>query len=108
LKENPGVPPAPLIDERRYAQILGEVVRRIAVHNPEWTDFNQSDPGVTLVELFAFVADTLLLQIDERQRQRRHHRRRRVALLVVGTAGLGALWLTSKKRAEHRGCADPA
>ena len=102
------MPPAPLIDERKYAQILGEVVRRIAVHNPEWTDFNQSDPGVTLVELFAFVADTLLWQIDERQRQRRHHRRRRVALLVVGTAGLGALWLTSKKRAEHRGRADPA
>ena len=102
LKENPGVPPAPLIDERKYAQLLGEVVRRIAVHNPEWTDFNQSDPGVTLVELFAFLADTLLWQIDKRQRQRRLHRRRRVALLVVGTAGLGALWWTLKKRAEQQ------
>jgi hypothetical protein len=103
LKENPGVPipPAPLIDERNYAQLLDEVARRIPVHNPEWTDFNQSDPGVTLVELFAFVADTLVWQIDERQRQRRRHRRRRVALLVVGTAGLGALWRTLKKRAEQ-------
>lgn len=106
LKENPGVPPAPLIDERKYAQLLGEVVRRIAVHNPEWTDFNQSDPGLTLVELFAFLAETLLWQIDERQRQRRRQRRRRVVLVVVGTAGLGALWRTLKKRAEQQ--ADPA
>lgn len=96
------MPPAPLIDERNYAQLLGEVVRRIPVHNPEWTDFNQSDPGVTLIELFAFLADTLLWQIDERQRQRRRHRRRRVALLVVGTAGVGALWRILKKRAEQQ------
>ena len=52
---------------------------------PAWTDFNGSDPGVTLVELFTFLADTLLWQIDEQQRRRR--RRRRVALVVVGTAG---------------------
>jgi hypothetical protein len=53
-----------------------------------------------LLELFAFLADTLLWQLDERQRQRRHHRRRRLAVVVVGTAGLGALWWTLKKRAE--------
>ena len=90
------------IDERIYAQLLDEVVRRIPVHNPEWTDFNQSDPGVTLLELFAFLADTLLWQLDERQRQPRHRRRRRLALVVVGTAGLGALWLTLKKRPSNQ------
>lgn len=90
----------PRIDERNYAQPLDAVVRRIPVHNPEWTDFNESDPGVTLVELFVFLTESLLGQIDERQRQHRRHRRRRLALLIVGTAGLGALWLTVKRRAE--------
>jgi hypothetical protein len=61
---------------------------------PEWTDFNDSDPGVTLVELFTFLGENLLFQIDERQRQRR--RRRRLAFLVVGTAGIGGLFLWAR------------
>jgi hypothetical protein len=72
---------------------LRELIARIAVDSPEWTDFNESDPGVTLVELFAFLADTLLWHIDERQRNRRRRRRRRRAVLVVGSAGVGlVLW----------------
>ena len=88
----------PLIDERDYAQLLGELARRIAVDNPEWTDSNRSDPGVTLVELFAFLAETLLWQIDEQQRQRRRHRRRRVALLVAAAAGLCALYVARARK----------
>jgi len=94
--ENPGVPvPLPSIGDRDYKDLLDEVLEWIPVDAPEWTDFNESDPGVTLVELFAFLADNLLWQIDERQRQRR--RQRRLALLIVGTAGLGAFWWTSKR-----------
>jgi hypothetical protein len=88
----------PQIDDHNYAQLLDEIVRRIPVHNPKWTDLNQSDPGVTLLELLAFLTDTLLWRLDERQRRR--HRRRRLAVLIVGTAGLGALWWTLKKRAH--------
>ena len=43
----------PSIDNRRYQDLLNEALARIPVHNPEWTNFNKSDPGVTLVELFA-------------------------------------------------------
>ena len=85
----------PRLDERSYDTLLDEAIRRIPVHNPKWTDFNQSDPGVTLVELFAFLTEILLGQIDERQRQRRRRRHRRLAVLVVGTAGVGLLvWRT--------------
>jgi hypothetical protein len=88
---------APLLDDRSYEQLRDEVVRRIAVYSPEWTDSNQSDPGITLVELFAFLADTLLWLIDERQRQRRRRRARRLACLVVGATGLGlVIWRTSR------------
>jgi len=71
---------------------LRELIARIAVDSPGWTDFNESDPGVTVVELFAFLADTLLWHLDERQRKRRRRHRRRAAL-VVGSAGIGlVLW----------------
>ena len=66
--------------------------------NPEWTEFDESDPGITLVELFAFLAESLLWQLDERQRRRRRDRRRRLALVVVGAAGLGALCAAGRSR----------
>ena len=61
--------PVPVLDERSYKELRDELVRRIPVYSPEWTDFNESDPGVTLVELFTFLADSLLWQIDKRQRR---------------------------------------
>ena len=50
-----------------------ETLARIPVHTPEWTNFNESDPGVTLVELFAFLTESLLYranQIPERNRRK--------------------------------------
>jgi hypothetical protein len=61
----------PNLDSRRYQELRAEALARIPVHNPEWTNFNQSDPGVTLVELFAFMTENLLYrcnQIPERNR----------------------------------------
>ena len=63
----------PSIDNRRYQDLLNEALARIPVHNPEWTNFNKSDPGVTLVELFAFLTENLLYranQIPERNRRK--------------------------------------
>jgi hypothetical protein len=61
----------PAIDDRRYQDLRDDALARIPVHNPEWTNFNRSDPGVTLVELFAFMTESLLYranQIPERNR----------------------------------------
>src|SRR5580765_7634724 len=64
---------APVIDDRRYQDLLDEALARIPVHNPEWTNFNRSDPGVTLIELFAFMTENLLYranQIPDRNRRK--------------------------------------
>ncbi|NTU81224.1 MAG: putative baseplate assembly protein [Chloroflexales bacterium] len=63
----------PTLDDRRYQDLLDETLARIPVHNPEWTNFNRSDPGVTLIELFAFLTESLLYrsnQIPERNRRK--------------------------------------
>jgi len=63
----------PNLDDRRYQDLLDEAVARIPVHNPEWTNFNRSDPGVTLIEVFAFLTENLLYranQIPERNRRK--------------------------------------
>ena len=52
--------PAPAPDDRSYEQVRDELLARIPVDAPEWTDHDVSDPGVTLLELFAFLAEGLL------------------------------------------------
>jgi hypothetical protein len=41
---------------------LAEVTARIPVHNPEWRNFNDSDPGMTLLQLWAFMSENVLYQ----------------------------------------------
>jgi hypothetical protein len=63
----------PTIDGRRYDDLLAEAVARIRVHNPEWTNFNRSDPGITLLELFAFLTENVLYRanlIPDRNRRK--------------------------------------
>jgi len=58
----PITPPA--IDNRRFAQLVEDTLARASVHTPEWTNFNQSDPGVTLVQLFSFLTENLLYRAN--------------------------------------------
>jgi predicted phage baseplate assembly protein len=59
----------PKIDDRRYDDIIAEVRTRIARYTPEWTpvwtDLNDSDPGITLAQLFAWQTDMLLYRMGK-------------------------------------------
>src|ERR1041385_4133266 len=57
--------PNPILDDRSYQQLRDELVRRIPVYTPEWTDHNASDPGITLIELFAFLGENLLYRFNQ-------------------------------------------
>jgi hypothetical protein len=63
----------PKIDDRRFDDLVSEALARTTVHTPEWTNYNRSDPGVTLIEVFAFLTESLLYranQIPERNRKK--------------------------------------
>ena len=55
---------APQLDGRTYADLVDELRGRVPVHNPEWTNLNRSDPGVTLLELFAFLTETFIYRAN--------------------------------------------
>lgn len=57
--------PAPDLDDRRFQDIVDEAKRRIARHCPEWTDHNVSDPGVALIELFAWMTEMILYRLNQ-------------------------------------------
>jgi hypothetical protein len=56
--------PLPNLDDRRYADLVDEARALIPALDPQWTNHNASDPGITLLELFAWLTEMLLYRID--------------------------------------------
>jgi hypothetical protein len=57
--------PLPNLDDRSYADLLDEARGLITQVDPGWTDHNPSDPGMALVELFAWLAEMHIFQVDQ-------------------------------------------
>jgi predicted phage baseplate assembly protein len=57
--------PAPNLDDRRFQDLVDDAKRMVMRRCPEWTDHNVSDPGVTLIETFAFMTDQLLFRLNQ-------------------------------------------
>jgi predicted phage baseplate assembly protein len=56
--------PVPNLDDRRFQDLVDDAKRLVQQRCPEWTDHNVSDPGVTLIETFAFMVDQLLYRLN--------------------------------------------
>jgi predicted phage baseplate assembly protein len=56
--------PVPNLDDRRFQDLVDDAKRLVQQRCPEWTDHNVSDPGVTLIELFAWMTDQLLYRVN--------------------------------------------
>jgi predicted phage baseplate assembly protein len=56
--------PAPNLDDRRFQQFVDDAKRYIQQRCPEWSDHNVSDPGVTLIEAVAYMADQVVYRLN--------------------------------------------
>ena len=70
---------APNLDDRTFQQLVDEAKRYVQQRCPEWTDHNVSDPGITLIETFAWMTDLLLYRLN-----RVPERNRRAFLDLIG------------------------
>jgi predicted phage baseplate assembly protein len=53
------------LDDRTFQDLVDECILRIPRYCPEWTDYNASDPGITLIELFSWLTDQMLLRFNQ-------------------------------------------
>jgi len=53
------------LDDRHFQDIVDQAKTLIPQYCPEWTDHNVSDPGVTLIELFAWMTDLMLYRVNQ-------------------------------------------
>ena len=56
--------PAPRLDDRNFQDLVDDAKRFVQERCPTWTDHNVSDPGVTLIETFAWMTDLLLYRLN--------------------------------------------
>ncbi|MBW2122449.1 MAG: hypothetical protein JRH07_11460, partial [Deltaproteobacteria bacterium] len=56
--------PLPNLDDRTFTDLVEEMRALIPRYAPAWTDHNVSDPGITLVELFAWLAEALIYRLN--------------------------------------------
>ncbi len=54
----------PNLDDRTFADLVAEAHTLIPVHSPKWTNHNESDPGITLVELFAYLTEMQIYRLN--------------------------------------------
>jgi hypothetical protein len=54
----------PNLDDRVWQDIVDEAKALIPRYNPEWTDHNPSDLGITLVELFAWLVEGMIYRMN--------------------------------------------
>ncbi len=56
---------APILDDRSFEDLFLELRNRIPVYTSEWTDFQDSDPGITLLQLFAYLGEGLQFRFNQ-------------------------------------------
>lgn len=55
---------APNLDDRRFPDLVEEAKSLIPRYTPEWTDHNLSDPGITMIQLFAWLSDIVIYRLN--------------------------------------------
>jgi Baseplate J-like protein len=54
----------PKLDDRSFDQLRQEAVRQLQAACPAWTDLSPSDPGIALIEAFAYLTQVMLYRLN--------------------------------------------
>jgi len=56
--------PIPDFDDRSFDDLMKEALSLIPIYNKEWTNHNPTDPGITLLELFAWLCEMVIYRVN--------------------------------------------
>ena len=86
-------PLAPDLFQRRFQDLMEIGRARLPSLAPDWTDHNAHDPGITLMELLAWVAEAQLYSLSRLRRDERAAYAALLGLAPAGTQGArGLIW----------------
>ncbi len=56
---------SPRLDDLKFDQLEQMLRSKIPVYAPEWTDHNDSDPGITMIQLFSHLGEQLSYRLNQ-------------------------------------------
>jgi hypothetical protein len=56
--------PSPNLDDRTFADLVEEARQHIAANCPSWTDLSPGDPGIVLMEAFAYLTEIMIYRLN--------------------------------------------
>jgi hypothetical protein len=56
--------PSPRLDDRTFDQLVADAIRILQQKGKDWTDLTPSDPGIVLLELFAYLTEVMLFRLN--------------------------------------------
>jgi hypothetical protein len=57
--------PIPNLDDRSFEDLMKEARALIPRYNKDWTNYNPSDPGITLLELFSWLGEMVIYRTNQ-------------------------------------------
>lgn len=54
----------PQLDDRTFEQLVAAARQRITQTSTEWTDLSPGDPGIVLLEVFAYLTDAMIYRLN--------------------------------------------
>ena len=57
--------PTPQLDDRSFAELVATLRDQIPGYSRAWTDFNASDAGIMLLELWCWLAEMILYRMNQ-------------------------------------------
>ena len=100
--------PSPNLDDRDFQQLVDAARQRIVQSCPEWSDLSPSDPGVVLLETFAYLTDTLSYRMNRIPEKAYVEFLRLLGVQLSPPAAASTRLRFSASRAAERSHRDPA
>lgn len=57
--------PQPNLDDKTFEELVEESKKLIPTYASDWTDFNAHDPGITFIELFAWLTEMQMYRMNQ-------------------------------------------
>jgi hypothetical protein len=95
--------PSPNLDDRDFSQLVEEARRHIVQSCPDWTDLSPGDPGMVLLELFAYLTEAMIYRLNRVPEKMYIEFLRLIGIQLQPPAAASVTLVFSRTRAE-----DPA